>query len=589
VTLQTGTTLITLARGARARLINGKDALQGELLTGEILVRPEGETEAVVKTPFGTARSKGKAFRIAVDLTGMDVTALGNDVRLTCGGQTTVMRKEDRKRVGNASLSLPDLPDVAARKPGPGVVFTPNARSEKPSPLPVEDLTVHVIFDGPFVCTRVDQTFVNETNCGRKGSFTFPLPKGASVSRVAVWPKGKSLIEGEIVEKNHGRRFYDAAVRNRRDLTLWGWRKGNLFRVQDVEIAARSHTRILLEYRQILSRRNGHAVYRFPLASHGGRGNRLGRFSMQVEFEINGKPSRARVSPIPNVTGECAIQSGAFPWRLEVKEIAPEADFRINLEYPVLNQPRWIAHRLPTDKKGYFLVALPPAIPPDPRKSDPLDLLLCVDTSLSRAGLAHRLQVHAVAYLLGQLGPEDRFRLLSFDASVREIGPPGFRTASAPEKTRALRWLADMVPLGASNLEKALDTVRSALAPREPGRRRVGVLLSDGTPTLGKKSPADLKASLEALDRSAGTPLHGLALGLLPNPALLNAITKGTGGTFWSARNGREFDRSLFALSLSIASGPVREEGEIPTEGTGISQLHECFPEGRSWREPFPR
>ncbi|MHC5039431.1 MAG: VIT domain-containing protein, partial [Planctomycetota bacterium] len=251
VTLQTGTTLITLARGARARLINGKDALQGELLTGEILVRPEGETEAVVKTPFGTARSKGKAFRIAVDLTGMDVTALGNDVRLTCGGQTTVMRKEDRKRVGNASLSLPDLPDVAARKPGPGVVFTPNARSEKPSPLPVEDLTVHVIFDGPFVCTRVDQTFVNETNCGRKGSFTFPLPKGASVSRVAVWPKGKSLIEGEIVEKNHGRRFYDAAVRNRRDLTLWGWRKGNLFRVQDVEIAARSHTRILLEYRQI--------------------------------------------------------------------------------------------------------------------------------------------------------------------------------------------------------------------------------------------------------------------------------------------------------------------------------------------------
>src|SRR5205085_4398860 len=68
---------------------------------------------------------------------------------------------------------------------------------------------VHV--EDGFARTTIDQTYFNHTPGRIEGTFHFPLPADASLSRLAMYVDG-TRNEGGMVERDYGRNVYESIV-----------------------------------------------------------------------------------------------------------------------------------------------------------------------------------------------------------------------------------------------------------------------------------------------------------------------------------------------------------------------------------------
>ena len=114
-------------------------------------------------------------------------------------------------------------------------------------------LTVDVHVENQVARVAIDQTFFNEQKRQLEGVYRFPLPPGASISRLAMYVAGKRM-ESAIVERQRAREIYEGIVYRRRDPALLEWMAGNVFKVRIFPLPARQEKRILLSYTQAVER-----------------------------------------------------------------------------------------------------------------------------------------------------------------------------------------------------------------------------------------------------------------------------------------------------------------------------------------------
>ncbi|MHC4781308.1 MAG: vWA domain-containing protein, partial [Planctomycetota bacterium] len=190
-------------------------------------------------------------------------------------------------------------------------------------------------------------------------------------------------------------------------------------------------------------------------------------------------------------------------WKVSGETVSPGSDLHLHLEYPPLDKPEIVCHRLPSNEKGFFLNDLQSRPPESLEDAGPMDLAVFVDTSLSRAGLAAKLQLKAVDYVLSQLEPGDRFSVTSCDSATRPIGAGDFQTASHGARARALSGLSAILPLGGSDQESAVATMARLASSKTPGRRLAALWITDGMATLGRREIRDITAPLAGPDEEA--------------------------------------------------------------------------------------
>src|SRR5437764_7393304 len=122
-------------------------------------------------------------------------------------------------------------------------------------------LDVH-IEDG-FARTTIDQTYFNHEAAQLEGTFYFPLPADASISRLAMYVNGE-LMEGGMAERDHARDTFEQIRYTRRDPALLEWLDGSTFKMRVFPLEGRQEKRIVLSYTQRLPVLHGKATYRFP-------------------------------------------------------------------------------------------------------------------------------------------------------------------------------------------------------------------------------------------------------------------------------------------------------------------------------------
>src|SRR5207302_7623725 len=122
-------------------------------------------------------------------------------------------------------------------------------------------IDVH-IEDG-FARTTIDQTYFNSDPWRMEGTFYFPLPPDASLSRLAMYVDGK-LMEGGMAERDHARNVYEQILYTRRDPALLEWVDGSTFKMRVFPLEGRQEKRIILSYTQRLPSLYGRMQYRFP-------------------------------------------------------------------------------------------------------------------------------------------------------------------------------------------------------------------------------------------------------------------------------------------------------------------------------------
>src|SRR5207237_2573912 len=122
---------------------------------------------------------------------------------------------------------------------------------------------VDVHIEDGFARTTIDQTYFNEEHDRLEGTFFFPLPPDASISRLAMYVDGK-LMEGGMAERDHARTTFEQIRYMRRDPALLEWLDGSTFKMRVFPLEARQEKRIVLGYTQRLPADYGRMSYRFP-------------------------------------------------------------------------------------------------------------------------------------------------------------------------------------------------------------------------------------------------------------------------------------------------------------------------------------
>jgi hypothetical protein len=163
------------------------------------------------------------------------------------------------------------------------------------------------------------------------------------------------------------------------------------------------------------------------------------------------------------------------------------------------------------------------------RTKAPHDHAVIIDTSASQTG-AHRQQGLAVLEaFLAALPAGDRVNVVAIDVAVNSLSN-GFHAANADETKNAIQQLRRRVPLGATDLGRALrQTAESFPADDSTGRAQSIVVIGDGMSTTRLIDQADLKTLVESI-RERHIPIHSYAIGPRTDLQLLGLLAAQTGG-----------------------------------------------------------
>ncbi|RLD02830.1 MAG: hypothetical protein DRI56_13535, partial [Chloroflexota bacterium] len=209
--------------------------------------------------------------------------------------------------------------------------------------------------------TRVEQEFLNEHNWEAEGTYIFPLPEGAAVSKFTMWVDG-TPVEGQILEATEARQIYEDIVRERRDPALLEYVGQNAVKARIFPIPPGGSRKIELEYTQTLPVENGLVRYVYPLNTEKFSARPLEDCSVRVDLRSD-DPMRAIYSPTHQDRIFIA-RDGDFHATIGYEEnnVLPDQDFE--LVYTVSQDEvglNLLTH-LPSAEDGFFLLMVAPTV-----------------------------------------------------------------------------------------------------------------------------------------------------------------------------------------------------------------------------------
>lgn len=408
--------------------------------------------------------------------------------------------------------------------------------------LEVKEHSVRVTISEGIAVTRVRQVFLNKEDRQVEALYTFPVPRGASVSNFSMWVGGKEMV-GEVLRKERAREIYDSYRSVRRDPGLLEQVDHRTFELRIFPIEPGAEARIEVAYYQELDFDHDRATYVYPLASSTRRdlaARTAGRFSLWLEAKSE-IPIAELESPSHRAEFAVVKRSERFyEASLEARggDLGRDVVLSYRLESPETGL-RLVTSKAEGDD-GYFALTVT-AGDELSGESRGMDYVFVVDVSGSM-GEGGKLDVarETIGAFVKALGGDDRFEILTFHIEARalfgELAP--VREESVQ---RAEAFLSSQRSRGGTVLKPAVEAAyRYAVAERLLNV----VIVSDG---LTEQTERSVLAKLIRA-RPYGTRVFSIGVGNDVDRALLESVAEESGGL--AAFLSREDDLSRRMESL---------------------------------------
>ena len=241
--------------------------------------------------------------------------------------------------------------------------------------------------------TTIDQTFFNHYPWNSEGTFYFPLPPDASVSRLAMYVAGK-LNEGGMVERSYGQEVYNDIRYQRRDPALLEMMEGNVFKMRIFPLEGRQEKRIFLSYTQSVEELYGTQRYWFPM-------DHTHTLAKQLSIRVRVKNGAARYQPRSS-THELTVNTDGDDLVLEYNQgkARPNQDFLLHL-VPAGELAGTRVTSCEKDGQQFVFGRFTPKLPGEVR-TKPRQWILLNDTSASRT----KIETEAQRYIAERLTQE---------------------------------------------------------------------------------------------------------------------------------------------------------------------------------------
>ncbi|MBN1659387.1 MAG: VWA domain-containing protein [Anaerolineae bacterium] len=428
------------------------------------------------------------------------------------------------------------------------------------------------IEDGHAV-TRVEQAFYNPYDVAVNGRYLFPLPPEAMLGRFEAVVDGKR----QAVERQDAAVTRDAllgAVVRQQDPSLLqyaGWESLAL----DLSLAPGESREMVLEYDEVLAPAGGLYHYRYVLSTERYSARPVEEVSIAVDVRASGGLATI-YSPGHDVEVE-RVDAGRARVTWQVSEANPDTDFEL---YYAAAEGGFGAGLLTGTSYGaaggdddHFLLLFSPEVAPAHTDGLPKDLVFVIDRSGSMSGEKIEQAQAALQFILGQLGADDRFSIVSFD---HEIAAFSDTLKGVDDGTlRAARdYVDDLSARGNTDLEGALQAGLRVLGRTEGGSAtRLVVFLTDGLPTEGITDEEAIARLVGEANARVEARLHVFGVGYDVNTHLLDGLAAGNGGSVTYVRPGESVEAALTEFYAQIAH-PILTDVEIEFEGLDVADVY---------------
>lgn len=457
-----------------------------------------------------------------------------SSISTTSAGERSLGAETD---IARTSAWLAEM-DRGADQFGPGQLEVEDLSSADASTfLELSSLTVDVQTIGPMARYEVEHVFHNGTDQMLEGTFRFPLPSGSIVTGLAMEIDGV-LMDGEILERERARKIYQDIVDSMRDPALLEWEAGQTFKLRVFPIQAGERKRVVMRYMAPLQpdddAPSGFSVA-IPSAAPA-----MQTSIPSLTVRVDGRELLRRNDHSARENLSVALDSASVPAYVQ------ESD----------GEQSYLAARLDLD----WARVANPVTQIEQRRT-----VIVVDSSRS-ALESWALASEAVATVLGGLGPDDEFMLVTGDLATHVFADDFVRNDPA-QREAAITFLSTIEPDGASDLGAMITRVGEALNTPSSGDQVVYV--GDGTATWGTTDRQLLvEQTMAALD---GAPLYALSVGKRESRDTLEALTGGTGGRTLRPQSVTQVQ----AFSSFLERAPqVRRIAKLELELPGVAQLH---------------
>lgn len=442
------------------------------------------------------------------------------------------------------------------------------------APVQIRSHQVNVTINNGFARTEVLQTFFNPNPQDLEAVYAFPVPRGASLSEVTI-VTGERTLEGEVLPKKEAQAAYEDEKSQGRDAGLATKNSYLTYEFRVSPVRAQAEVKLRFVYYQPLEIDTGVGRYVYPMEDGGtdevaksfwtANPKVEGELLVNVELKSAVPVADVRVPGFENAI--TAQQLGEGHHRVTLSRTSASLDRDFVLYYRLAdNLPgrvEVIPYRAAADQPGSFMMVVTPGVDLQPIKRG-ADYAFVLDNSGSMQGKLSTL-ARGVTQALGQMRPEDRFRVVVFSERARELIP---WTAATPEAVRqAAGQIGALATEGGTNLHAG---IAEGLRGLDADRATSLVLVTDGVANVGLVQPQDFARLVAQYD----VRIFGFLMGNSSNWPLLRLLAEETGGFYAAVSNDDDIvGQLLLAKSKltheSLHGAQVKFSGARVTDLTG--------------------
>ena len=396
-----------------------------------------------------------------------------------------------------------------------------------------------------------------------------PLPEGVNRTSIRVtWSKigaePKILGDATLLDSSKAQVVYETIARGglTKIMTFTG-RPAIL--VPTIDLGGKG--KISITYNMDVKSSQGVHSLTCPMPAAGFSAGPVHRVSVNVHL-TNEKPLRSIFSPTHETT---VTRKNATEATVTVKDDCWTGmdDFRL---YWVADTDalglRVLAYRGNNKEDGYFmLLGSPLGGVAAAERAVLKDVIFVMDTSGSMRGEKIEQARAALDYCIQHLHKTDRFNIVTFGTDVKAF-KNDLVDATPEARTGAREFVEDVIANGQTNISGALRKALSGKAA--DGRERIMIFVTDGTPTIGERSPAKI---LELIKKqNNGTRIFVMGVGHNVNAHLLDQMAELTDGSSEYFAPREELDVKVAALYDRL-SHPVLSRVEVSFGKSGARDV----------------
>jgi len=434
--------------------------------------------------------------------------------------------------------------------------------------------TITATVDDGFAVTKVQETIAGPEKAVQTVCLV-PLPVGASWQGVVVATgipnRDHAILPGtRFLDTDAAQRIYETLAKELDSVRILAYSGRPALLIPAFEL--KDKVEMVVQFKQEVRDNSGVWMLECPMPATAYANGPVARLSMAVTVGSRDRiPLRALFSPTHQATVE---REGLYEATVRVKadNYSGEDDFRLCW---VADKDdlglRVLAYRAEGDDDGYFMLLGNPTGGTEEEAVIDKDVIFVLDTSGSMRGEKIEQARLAIEYCLGQLNRGDRFNVVTFGTEVVSFRD---EPVAGSEETLAAAedFIESVVARGRTNISGALE---KALGGKpQPGRPRITIFLTDGTPTAGELVPEKILEGVKSV-QPCPTQIFVMGVGHDVNAHLLDKLAELTDGSSEYVAPDEEIDAKVAALYDRL-SHPVLTDVAVDC---GQLKTHSVYPQ----------